>query len=289
MSEKKDQKLLKKYLLKNVENGYVPSPEDTRDYTIKNVALEETDEIPETYIKKGMKVLSQGNVGSCVAHACATAMGYGELAGGFETAHDFSRGYIYGNRGPADSQSEGMYIRQALKQLNKCGDVEYIDFPLNAKYPVVKAEIEKNKDALAEKAAQFKIINYFRCYSDEEVKKTLLAQGAVVIGIPVYSSFKAECPLPDADDKRTGGHAMVVVGWDETGWIIQNSWSSGWGKQGFMHLPYDYPIDELWGITVNKNVPQPEQKSVTDRIVAFLAFYIKYLLREIKRFFTKSK
>ena len=51
MSEKKDLKLLKKYLTKNADSGYVPSPEDARDYTIENVTLEEKDSIPATYVK----------------------------------------------------------------------------------------------------------------------------------------------------------------------------------------------------------------------------------------------
>ena len=247
-----DKKIFEKYFV----DGCMPSPPDSRDYTRESVCLA-SQPIPETYLSTGMKVLNQGSVGSCVAHACATALGYGEKLGG-SAPHDYSRGFIYGNRRDTDHQGEGMYLRQALKQLNHCGDCEYVDFPYNEAYPKVKARIEADKENLLAKAAPHKITNYFRCYTDEDVKLALLNQGAVVISIPVYNTFAADCPVPSADDVYRGGHAMCVVGWDETGWIIQNSWSATWGKKGCLHLPYEYPVNEFWGITVNSTIPQPK-------------------------------
>lgn len=274
MSKKKDKKLFTKYFI----DGCMPSPPDDRDYTVETVALA-APPLPETYLCDSMKVLNQGSVGSCVAHACATALGYGELASGMNNAHDFSRGFIYGNRKATDYQGEGMYVRQALKQLNHCGDCEYSDFPYNETYPKVKARIEANRDNLLNKAEPFKIVNYFRCYSNDEVKRALLNQGAVVISIPVYSSFSAECPIPSKNDKYEGGHAMCVIGWDKTGWIIQNSWSKGWGKKGTLHLPYEYPIDEFWGITVNTNVPEPKKDSFFVRLWNAVVLLFKRIFR----------
>jgi C1A family cysteine protease len=266
-----DAKIFEKYFV----DGCMPSPPDSRDYTRESVCLT-AQPIPETYLSTGMKVLNQGSVGSCVAHACATALGYGEKLGG-NAPHDYSRGFIYGNRRVTDHQGEGMYLRQALKQLNHCGDCEYVDFPYNEVYPKVKARIEADKENLLAKAEPYKIVNYFRCYTDEDVKLALLNQGAVVISIPVYSSFAADCPIPSADDTYRGGHAMCVVGWDETGWIIQNSWSASWGKKGLLHLPYKYPINEFWGITVNPTVPQPkEEKWYVKLWKAICAFFKRY-------------
>ena len=273
MSKSKDQKIFKKYFT----DGCQPSPLDVRDYTIDMVAMAEAP-LPDTYLCNGMAVLNQGLVGSCVAHACATAMGYGEKKSG-NKAHDFSRGYIYGNRKETDHQGEGMYIRQALKQLNHCGDCQYDDFPYNETYPNVKNKIEKNKENLANLALPFKIENYFRLYSNDEIKKALLNQGAVVMSMPIYSSFAAECPLPTADDKYEGGHAMCLIGWDETGWIIQNSWSKSWGNKGTLHVPYEYPFNEFWGITVNLDVPQPKKKKswLTTLIEYLCDLFAKYL------------
>ena len=264
MSKKNDKKLFEKYF----QDGCQPSPPDERDYTVETVCLAEAP-LPETYLSTGMKVLNQGAVGSCVAHACATAMGYGEKLSG-NKPHDYSRGFIYGNRKETDHQGEGMYIRQALKQLNHCGDCEYDDFIFNETYPKVKARIEKDKENLLKKAEPFKIINYFRCYTQEEVKRALLNQGAVVLSITLYDTFAAECPLPKPEDTKKGGHAMCVIGWDKTGWIIQNSWSKLWGKNGTLHLPYEYPVNEFWGITVNLDVPAPKKEHWLKRLIKII-------------------
>lgn len=258
-------------------DGCLPSPDDDRDFTCAYIAASKG--LPEEYIvPKKMSVLNQGSVGSCVAHACATALGYGELKSGKE-ANNYSRGFIYGNRRDTDHQGEGMYIRQALKQLNHCGDVLYEDFPWNEKYPEVKKRVDENKDYYLSKAEPYKVINYFRCYTNEEVKETLLNQGAVVMSITLYDSFSGECPIPGPEDKKRGGHAMCLVGWDKTGWIIQNSWSAGWGNKGLLHLPYEYPVNEWWGITVNDNLPQPKKRNFFENFWAWLKSLLKRIFK----------
>ena len=36
-----------------------------------------------------------------------------------------------------------------------------------------------------------------------------------------------------------GGHAFAIVGYDERGFWIQNSWGRDWGKGGFALISYD--------------------------------------------------
>lgn len=40
-------------------------------------------------------------------------------------------------------------------------------------------------------------------------------------------------------DRILGGHAFAVVGYDEDGFWIQNSWGTDWGKGGFARIGYD--------------------------------------------------
>lgn len=277
MNNKNNEKIIDKYMQ---NGGCLPSPLDERDYTLDTLSLSAGD-LPEEFLVKGMTILNQGTIGSCVAHACATSMGYGELKTGKVVAHDFSRGYIYGNRNEDDYQGEGMYIRQALKQLNHCGDCELIDFPYNETYPQVKLRIQQRKEELAKKAESFKILNYFRCYSEKEVKIALMNQGAVILSIPLYSSFSGKCPLPKETDQYKGNHAMCLIGWNKDGWIIQNSWGKSWGEKGLLYLPYDYPVNEFWGITVSPVLPEPKRSGVWDKI----KYFFKWIFGQLKNIF----
>ena len=40
-------------------------------------------------------------------------------------------------------------------------------------------------------------------------------------------------------DKIIGGHAFAIIGYDERGFWIQNSWGRAWGKGGFGLIGYD--------------------------------------------------
>ena len=47
---------------------------------------------------------------------------------------------------------------------------------------------------------------------------------------------------------KTGAHCMVLYGWNEVGWKVQNSWGTRWGNRGTVVIPYDTPLYEVWGI-----------------------------------------
>ena len=290
-NKKRDARILRKKVFELQD-----SPFDERDYNLAMAmpAAKVITDFPLTYrAPNSCPILNQGNIGSCVAHAIATAMSYGEYEAGKEKVHNFSRGFIYGNRGIIDWKGEGMYVRWALKQCHKEGDVLYSDFPYNLKYEEVKKLIDKNSKQLHEIAANYKIINYFRLYTPDEIKTALLNQGAVIFSIAVYSSFEGNVPLPTEDDTYDGNHCMVIVGWDEDGWIFQNSWGKNWGEKGYGHLPYDYIIKECWGITIDPNLPEPQLENwfvrVWSAIVAFVRGSWIQIKQTIKKLFKKKE
>ena len=56
-------------------------------------------------------------------------------------------------------------------------------------------------------------------------------------------------------DKKSanGGHAVSIVGYTPTHFIIRNSWGTGWGHKGFAYASDDYTTDafhEAYGIVV---------------------------------------
>ena len=53
-------------------------------------------------------------------------------------------------------------------------------------------------------------------------------------------------PMPDFGRECVlGGHAVLIVGYDDTKkwWIVRNSWGVGWGDHGYFYMPYKYALD----------------------------------------------
>ena len=271
----------------HVLNGYLPSPPDDRDYSYDKICmLSMEQELPEEYITdKEVPILNQGCNSDCVAHAIATATAHGQYKaeGKF---NDLSRGYIYGNRRSTDHQGEGMYVRQALKNFNHDGDCLKTVFPYTGSYPVMKDKIMEKPDEYAKEAAKLKLVNYCRLYSETEIKKAIMNQGAVVVGITTYKDcFGKQIKVPNKDSIKSGGHAMCCIGWNKDGWIIQNSWGSFWGDKGYCYMPYEYPVDEWWGLTASSTLPDPEKDKFFKRVIG----WFKMLWANIVSFFRKSK
>ena len=54
-----------------------------------------------------------------------------------------------------------------------------------------------------------------------------------------------------------GGHAYCLVGYNEVGFLVQNSWGDRWGKGGFATLPYEDWLDTVYDAWVARpGVPQ---------------------------------
>ena len=64
----------------------------------------------------------------------------------------------------------------------------------------------------------------------------------------------------DYNDDKLGGHMILILGWNETGFIIQNSWGKDWGNEGCGILPYEYRIDEAWGVSLNDQADNSVKK-----------------------------
>jgi C1A family cysteine protease len=97
------------------------------------------------------------------------------------------------------------------------------------------------------------------------IKTALAASQAVTIAFSVFSSFEAGgvnglLTIPNqAAEQNLGGHAVLVVGFDDGPgkqyWIVRNSWGTTWGDAGYCYMPYGYEVAtwfDAWTST-----PQP--------------------------------
>ena len=83
------------------------------------------------------------------------------------------------------------------------------------------------------------------CTDVNGIKSVLANKQPIVIAFTVYQSFETPdangvVPLPDPTENTMGGHGVLVVGYNEVGWIIRNSWGTNWGIHGYCIQPYDY-------------------------------------------------
>ena len=243
--------------------GWVRDLPDSRDqmYSTPHATLRNpppkvdlTAEMPPVY--------DQGQLGSCTANALAGAFEFDLEKQGL-TDFEPSRLFIYYNERAIEgtvSTDSGAQIRDGVKTLSKQGVCPESDWP----YDIAKFAQKPAKKLYTEAKAN-KVALYQRVAQTTSQLKGCLAEGyPFVIGFTVYESFESEqvaqsgvVPMPTAGEKVLGGHAVVIVGYDESEqrFRARNSWGTGWGQQGYFTIPYGYLTDsslsaDFWTLRV---------------------------------------
>lgn len=257
-------------------NGVKFSPRDLRDFRASNSSTKV--QLPSEFRLEPKRIKDQGDVNSCVASSLSSML---------ETRwkKDFSIGYIYGYRPEGYYQGEGMYPREALNTLLKLGDVLEEDFPFNEEMQEIKHKVDEKVDLLQFNSDQYRISAYARLDSVNEIKSWVYTKGiAVPIAIPTDSISLDENNIIQIPKIYPNyGHEMLVIGWNEYGFIVQNSWGDHWGNQGLAILPYEYKIQEAWGVTITEYQKETEVKKPTFNILRkIIMFIINNIVRTYK-------
>jgi hypothetical protein len=197
----------------------------------------------------------QGTIFSCVGWS----VGYGALTmeraiqNGWTdrvkiTDESSSALFLY-NQIKIGNCSRGARISDALIFLQEKGDclAKYYDKNLDdCEQPTTPA--------LLKNANNFKITDYAALFDGEldqldkidRIKRALSQNKPVIIGLRIKNNFyKLEDAAfwhPDLGDTTyAGGHAMVVVGYDDnlSSFRIFNSWGHKWGKNGMIWVKYN--------------------------------------------------
>jgi C1A family cysteine protease len=225
--------------------GSIASPPDIRDYRLAATA---PLEIPSAFELDMPIAKSQGSVGSCVAHSIALIMEYYN-----KKQHNkdirMSVGYIYGNRVSSTHTGSGMVMKSALKDAVGEGNVPYELFPYNREVPEIFNLVKTDKAELGlfDQAQPYRLSSYVKVVTEEEMKAALLNGYPIAFSIEWHKGMTIKDGiLTKTKDEKSGGHCMVIYGWDERGWKFQNSWGSDWGDNGCAILPYTHPIKESY-------------------------------------------
>ncbi len=203
------------------------------------------------------EVKSQGAISSCVGWAAGYAAYsiqqaiLNEWRGlrDVTTENAFSAMFLYNQIKIYDCEN-GARISDALELMRDSGNVFHKDFDME-----IDNCYRKPDSILMVKAKKHKIKRFealFRSNASSEVKKnktklSLIQNKPVIAGFELLNGFQQlratdEFWYPEIGDQGLfGGHAMVVVGFDDEkqAFEIMNSWGSGWGNKGFIWVPYD--------------------------------------------------
>lgn len=204
------------------------------------------------------KVVNQGEIGSCVGwssgYAAFTIMrakeeGWTDIDQITENA--YSALYIY-NQVKIGDCYQGSLFSKALEFLKTNGDCLSSEFD----YPKGDCDRSPNKiHKIAAEKSDYEVRDYFTLYPSNasnsekinQVKLSLSENKPVIVGMAIRENFKGLRKddafwNPETGDKtEAGGHAMVVIGYDDAkeAFEIMNSWSTKWGNDGFFWIKYE--------------------------------------------------
>jgi C1A family cysteine protease len=196
-------------------------------------------------------VYNQGQLGSCTANAIAGAIEFDRLK---QNSADFtpSRLFIYYNERVIEhtvDTDSGAQIRDGIKSVAKQGDCPETEWP----YDIAKFKTKPPAACYAD-ALKYRVVSYQRLVPVlSQLKGCLASSYPFVFGFTVYESFESpqvartgHAPLPGADERAIGGHAVMAVGYEDAKqwFMVRNSWGSRWGLEGYFTLPYAYLTDE---------------------------------------------
>ena len=252
-------KNLKKYKL-----NLIKSPYDERDFVFSNIY--KSIEIPvKTNNRETMfQTRDQGNQGSCAAMAASAMKEWQEIRD-VELKEYLSPQFIYNNR--ENIGEDGMTNRDLMKILQSKGVC------LESMYPYGTTK-KISEEAIAQ-AELFKINNYARIYTLNELKQALYIKGPCIIAVPVYN-YSDRMWHQNTGDEFLGGHDMCVVDYDDELnclWI-RNSWGVEFGESGYVKMSYqDFQDAWEWWSTVDLDstyppvdpidpIPDPEPEKV---------------------------
>lgn len=170
-----------------------------------------------------------------------------------------SRLFIYYNEREMEgtiNEDSGAMIRDGAKTLANQGVCDEATLP----YEINRFSTKPSDKCYAE-ALNHQALTYWAVNQDLDTMRQCLADGyPIVIGFAVYEAFEGPVVassgvlnMPGNWERNLGGHAVLVVGYDdnENRFLVRNSWGSNWGMDGYFTMPYGYLTnrnlsDDFW-------------------------------------------
>lgn len=204
-------------------------------------------------------VIDQGNLGSCTGCAISELVQFLIKKEG-KNPYAVSRLFIYYQERLLEGTirfDDGAEIKDGMKVINIYGAPHESFWPYVISKFAIKPSQQAYADGLAHKVTQYQKVDN----TNMTAMKSCLASGFPMVGgFSVYAQFESASvartgmvPYPAPNEELLGGHAILVVGYDDSiqRFICQNSWGISWGDKGFFYMPYSYfsnanLADDFW-------------------------------------------
>ncbi|MGH4026195.1 MAG: hypothetical protein ACRDRV_16600 [Pseudonocardiaceae bacterium] len=142
----------------------------------------------------------------------------------------------------------GSSLRGAFKGWSNHGALLEADWRELNQYP----EPELGNDEIAAMAREQPLGAFYRVnpYRLDDMQSAIGELNAICVSAIVHEGWVEPVKLirdgksmhvisRPANARVLGGHAFALVGYNEVGFLVQNSWGPEWGKGGFATLPYE--------------------------------------------------
>jgi C1A family cysteine protease len=139
--------------------------------------------------------------------------------------------FIYYHR--ENKPAHGMFGRNVFQILQRFGSVPEDIYP----YEDTDDALPPSKD-IYDVAANYRIANFARVSTIDGLKRALLELGPAMMILPLCNA-RPRFWLADVGEQPIGGHAVVVIGYNEAGFILVNSWGPEWNDNGTIMFSYD--------------------------------------------------
>ncbi|MFZ2650196.1 MAG: C1 family peptidase [Burkholderiaceae bacterium] len=232
--------------------------------------------LPDYLEPSAARILDQGQEGACTGFGLAAVINYlfwardigGKVNVSPRMAYHLAKFY---DEWPGEDYS-GSSCRGALKGWHKHGICQralwpYTVHPRTGKVP----EFEAPAPGWDTDAVTRPLGIYYRIDkgSVSDMQAALFEIGAIYVSADVHSGWTLSASnkrftdydsLPTIEfgstSKMIGGHAFALVGYTASGFVVQNSWGTGWGLSGFAILSYaDWVANGTDAWTVSLGVP----------------------------------
>jgi C1A family cysteine protease len=187
----------------------------------------------------------QGQVGSCASWASAySAMNTLENEQGI-TGGPNAPMYLYSQIAKGDDR--GSTLDEPL-DIAKSQGADAMDHYTQGNFDYTT----QPTDAERENAKNWQISGYDDLSTGSgavnDIKTSIAAGKPVVLGFQVPQSFMdldAQSAGdysydPSPGESIVGGHAITIVGYNDQGVHVENSWGTGWGDKGFVNFPWSF-------------------------------------------------